>query len=98
MTQENMLEVIKKTDPALYNEMVAAYSSDFQAIGQTPRLPKLKISHGNSIFVFPNDETTKKLEGVVLVIGNFKELYDNETDEKKAPMCASVDSPEGRNR
>lgn len=92
---ENMLEVIKKNDPALYNQMMASKSEDFESIGMVQRLPKIRVSHGNAIFVFPNDETTKKLEGVILKVGAFKELYDNDTEEQKAPICASVDSPEG---
>ena len=94
-SQQNMLKTLETTDPALYKELQQAYTSDLEVLGHIPRLPQVKISHGNKLFIFPNEDTVKELKGVVLAVGNFKELYDNTTDEKKAPLCASVNSPYG---
>ena len=95
VTTEAMLLSLKDTNPALYRELQDAYVQDFEVLGHTPRLPQIKISHGNKLFIFPNEDTVKELKGVVVSVGSFKELYDNTTDERKAPMCASVNSPSG---
>jgi len=94
-TTEAMLLSLKETNPALYRELQEAYVQDFEVLGHTPRLPQIKISHGNKLFIFPNEDTVKELNGVVVSVGSFKELYDNTTDERKAPICASVNSPSG---
>lgn len=95
MSDDKMMMELKKSDPALYNELKQEFVKDMEILDHTPRLPQVKISHGNKLFVFPNDTTVSVLEGVVLAVGNFKELYDNNNEEKKAPICSSINSPMG---
>lgn len=95
MSDDKLMMELKKNDPVLYNELKAEYMKDLEILDHTPRLPQIKVSHGNKLFVFPNDTSVSKLEGVVIAVGNFKELYDNNNEERKAPICSSVNSPEG---
>jgi len=64
------------------------------------RLPQVKVAHGTDLFNLPDGNSVKKLEGFMVTMGAFKELYPEDDgkssdDEIKPPDCFSINFSPG---
>ena len=94
MSQKDLIVVEKlpANIRALYEKSM---EKDIVSLGAAAqRLSRIKIGHSNQTFDIPNGDVTKELVCWVVSIGNFMELYDENTpeDEIAIPVCAAIDN------